>query len=73
MVHWPIDKNSMAHFAGGHTSFGESEKDESKIGAVRREKRRGEKLRDEKGKGEKRHEEEREKDRIGQGMRCTER
>ena len=48
MVHWPIDKNSMAHFAGGHTSFGESEKDESKIGAVRREKRRGEKRREEK-------------------------
>lgn len=24
LVHWPIDKNSMAHFAGGHTSFGDS-------------------------------------------------
>ena len=22
MVHWPIDKNSMAHFAGQHTSSG---------------------------------------------------
>jgi len=25
MVHWPIDANSMAHFAGGHTSFGPSD------------------------------------------------
>ena len=33
MVHWPIDKNSMAHFAGGHTSFGESA-DESEVGPV---------------------------------------
>jgi aryl-alcohol dehydrogenase-like predicted oxidoreductase len=24
MVHWPIDANSMAHFAGGHASFGEA-------------------------------------------------
>jgi len=24
MVHWPIDANSMAHFAGGHVSYGES-------------------------------------------------
>ena len=24
MVHWPIDENSMGHFAGGHASFGES-------------------------------------------------
>ena len=67
MVHWPIDKNSMAHFAGGHTSFGESEKDESKIGAVRREKRRGETSKDEERQGEKRREKERKdtKRRIG--------
>jgi aryl-alcohol dehydrogenase-like predicted oxidoreductase len=25
MIHWPIDANSMAHFAGGHTSFGQSD------------------------------------------------
>ena len=24
MVHWPIDVNSMGHFAGGHASFGKS-------------------------------------------------
>jgi len=25
MVHWPIDENSMAHFASGHTTFGPSD------------------------------------------------
>jgi len=25
MIHWPIDSNSMAHFAGGHAAFGESD------------------------------------------------
>jgi aryl-alcohol dehydrogenase-like predicted oxidoreductase len=25
MIHWPIDSNSMAHFAGGHVSYGQSD------------------------------------------------
>ena len=32
MVHWPIDKNSMAHFAGAHTASGG--RDYSTTGAV---------------------------------------
>ena len=32
MVHWPIDENSMAHFAGAHTASGE--RDYATTGAV---------------------------------------
>ena len=36
-VHWPIDKNGMAHFANGHASFGASgEVDDSAVPSVER-------------------------------------